>query len=1000
MITGLAVLPTPPAEAATAPSAVAASVTAARSYFFSNWVPTLQVPVGWTGNASGCVAGSISPQANNAILGAVNYMRTVAGVPPLTQDATLTTNAQAAALMLQATGYPYPGGTPHVRTTDGWLCSTPEGIADGGVENVAYSSAPFTSDAATPLSGLMGDRGVPNLGHRSNILLSIGTSAGIGEATNMFVLKVGYNWDLAISNDYAWPAAGYTPYEVASISTNNTWAFYPNSGDASAANVTVLKNGQPLSGVQLVGGVWNAAQGSQNTAVSWTMPTLARPAIGGVDDYTVTVSGITGRAETSVIYHVYIFNAAEASVGSVVIDGTAQVGQTLTAAVTGVSPAGATLAYQWLRNGAAISGATASTYLVATTDASTNLTVAATATYSQGGVTYAPASATSAPVVPTPQPAVTIGTVTITGTAQVGQTLTAAVTGVSPAGATLAYQWLRNGAAITGATASIYLVATADASTNLTVTVTATYPGYITASTTSAPVYPVTEPLLESSIGFIAISGTAQVGQTLTAVVLDVSPAGATITYKWLRNGAAITGATASTYKVVTADVGTSLQLSVTATYPGYYSAYACSEPVIPVAASQPAVSIGSVTITGTAEVGRTLTATVTGLSPAGATLTYQWYWGGVIISGATSSTYLVTMADVDTILLVRVTATYLNYGTAYGTSEPVVPVAAPQSVVRIGSVVISGTAQVGQTLTATASGVSPTGATLTYKWLRNGAAISGANSRTYTVAAADAGTSLTVTVTGTYPNYAPASKTSAARPIPAAPKTQFTLTFNPQGGTVSPTSKTITVGKEYGSLPTPIRAGYTFKGWYTTPSGGTKITSTTKLTTPNNVTAYAHWAAKKFTTKFNPNGGATPKTSGKVTTSKSVTMGNAYGKLPTTTKKGYTFAGWYTAKSGGTKITSTSPFSAAKNQTLYAHWNAKLFTVKLKPQKGTVTPTSIRVTYNSTYKILPTPTRPGYTFLGWYTKASGGIKIKNSTKVTILKTQTLYAHWKKLAGN
>ena len=624
--TGLTFGPGPTAEALTAPSPVAASAAAAKSFYFSNWVPTLGVPLGWTGNTSGCVAGAISSKASAAILGAINYVRAVAGVPTLTQDATLTKNSQAAALMIQATGFPFPGNNPHDRTGDGWLCSTPEGQANGGFENIAMSY--LTSDAALAISQLMDDFGVPSLGHRSNILLAIAPTVGIGETSNINVLQMGYNWSLSAAADYAWPAAGYTPYEVTSVTTNNTWVFYPASGNASTASVTVLKNGQPLSGVIVLGAAGNAAGQGQSSAVSWLMPAVAQPAAGATDDYTVTVSGITGRAETSVTYHVDIFSVAAVSISSVVIDGAAQVGQTLT----------------------------------------------------------------------------------------------------------------------------------------------------------------------------------------------------------------------------------------------------------------------------------------------------------------------------------------------------------------------------------AVASGVSPTGATLAYKWSRNGATIAGANSKTYKVAATDAGTSLTVTVTGTYSNYAPVSKTSAGRSIPASSQTQFTLTFDPRGGTVSPTSKTITVGKAYGSLPTPTRAGYTFKGWYTQPSGGTKITSTTKLNSPNNVTAYAHWTAKKYTTKFNPAGGTTPKTSGKATNSKSVTMAKAYGKLPTTTKKGYSFAGWFTAKSGGTKITSASLFTAAKNQTLYAHWNAKLFTVKLKPQKGTVTPTSIKVTYNQTYKVLPTPNRPGYTFLGWYTKATGGTKIKNSTKVTILKSQTLYAHWKKIA--
>lgn len=76
-----------------------------------------------------------------------------------------------------------------------------------------------------------------------------------------------------------------------------------------------------------------------------------------------------------------------------------------------------------------------------------------------------------------------------------------------------------------------------------------------------------------------------------------------------------------------------------------------------------------------------------------------------------------------------------------------------------------------------------------------------------------------------------------------------YTVTFNPNGGTVSTTSKTVTYDSTYGTLPTPdAPAGYTFDGWYTAASGGTKVTSSTKYTTAGNSTLYAHWTAKTDT--------------------------------------------------------------------------------------------------------------------------------------------------------
>ena len=73
---------------------------------------------------------------------------------------------------------------------------------------------------------------------------------------------------------------------------------------------------------------------------------------------------------------------------------------------------------------------------------------------------------------------------------------------------------------------------------------------------------------------------------------------------------------------------------------------------------------------------------------------------------------------------------------------------------------------------------------------------------------------------------------------------TRYTVTFDPQGGTVSPTSKTVAQGYAYGALPIPNRTGYTFGGWFTTASGGSQVMSFTTVTQASAHTLYAHWAA------------------------------------------------------------------------------------------------------------------------------------------------------------
>ena len=91
---------------------------------------------------------------------------------------------------------------------------------------------------------------------------------------------------------------------------------------------------------------------------------------------------------------------------------------------------------------------------------------------------------------------------------------------------------------------------------------------------------------------------------------------------------------------------------------------------------------------------------------------------------------------------------------------------------------------------------------------------------------------------------YGSTYKNQGTANLTITPKVSYTVNFNPNGGTVSPTSQTVTVGKTYGDLlPTPTRTGgYTFDGWYTAKTGGTKITSSSTVTTSVGDTLYAHW--------------------------------------------------------------------------------------------------------------------------------------------------------------
>ena len=157
---------------------------------------------------------------------------------------------------------------------------------------------------------------------------------------------------------------------------------------------------------------------------------------------------------------------------------------------------------------------------------------------------------------------------------------------------------------------------------------------------------------------------------------------------------------------------------------------------------------------------------------------------------------------------------------------------------------------------------------------------------------------------------------------------TTYKIAYNLNGGTNNsdnPSSYNVLYGV---SLKNPTRQGYTFSGWY---NGDTKVNginegkganfassaelySELEKRTIGDVTLEARWTPNKYTLSFNPNGGTVNPTS------KTVSYGSPYGDLPTPTKSGNTFLGWFTEKDGGTQVSSTTTMGAS-NVTLYAHW-------------------------------------------------------------------------------
>ena len=519
--------------------------------------------------------------------------------------------------------------------------------------------------------------------------------------------------------------------------------------------------------------------------------------VNGDATFTFSVSDGTAFSTATATATLTVDAVNDAPSGTVIIDGTPTVGETLTADTSGISdadgPASLTFTYQWNTHASgtdtAISGETAATYLLTADDLGDQITVSVEYTDAgsedEGPLTSAPTAAVAAANTPNNPPS---GLPTITGTTTQGETLTANTSGISdadgPASLSFTYQWNRHSSgtntAISGETNSTYTLTGADVGDQITVSVRYTDAGGTNEGPlTSAPTAAVAAASTPNNppSGLPTITGTTTQGETLTANTSGISdadgPASLSFTYQWNRNDGttdtAISGETNSTYTLSGADVGQMITVAVRYTDAGGEDeGPLTSVPTAAVAAASTPNNppSGLPTITGTTTQGETLTANTSGISdadgPASLSFTYQWnrHSSGTntAISGETNSTYTLTGADVGDQITVSVRYTDAG-GTNEGplTSAPTAAVAAASTPNNppSGLPTITGTTTQGETLTANTSGISdadgPASLSFTYQWNRNDGttdtAISGETNSTYTLSGADVGQMITVAV-------------------------------------------------------------------------------------------------------------------------------------------------------------------------------------------------------------------------------------------------------------
>ena len=210
----------------------------------------------------------------------------------------------------------------------------------------------------------------------------------------------------------------------------------------------------------------------------------------------------------------------------------------------------------------------------------------------------------------------------------------------------------------------------------------------------------------------------------------------------------------------------------------------------------------------------------------------------------------------------------------------------------------------------------------------------------------------------------------------------------------------TVTYGSTYANLPTTGRVGYDFNGWYTEATGGTKVEKTNRVTREDHA-LYAHWTAKKYTVEFDQVGGTFPGGTTKMLIDQ--TYDDTY-KLPEEpARTGYTFLGWYTNRSGGTKVENTTRVTTAGYDVLCAHWKANKYTVTFDAQGGTFPndgskTQTMNLEYDRVYSVpQQNPTKSGYVFEGWYTERTGGTQVTTRTSMDTAKDHTLYARWRQI---
>ena len=378
----------------------------------------------------------------------------------------------------------------------------------------------------------------------------------------------------------------------------------------------------------------------------------------------------------------------------------------------------------------------------------------------------------------TPDNSPATGAPTISGTVQVGETLTADTSDIADAdglaNATFSYQWITDDSVIVASAARTYTPTDGDRGKSVKVRVSFTDDAGNPETRTSANTATVEARANSPATGLPSISGTAQVGQTLTANTSGITDVdgmeNATFTYQWLADDTDISGATNASYTLAAEDEGKAIkvQVSFTDNADNEETLTSAATDAVAAAAAPPPDNVravakksGAVELTWDAPQDATVTGYRIERRPTGGNHSDQGRSAGsprdyhtlVEDTGSTDTVYTDNTAERGVGYEYRVSAR--NEAGAGAESDWVnaEEVTAPNSPAT-GLPSISGTAQVGETLTANTSGIADAdglgSVQYEYQWLADDTDIAGATGSTYTLAAADEGKTIKVKVSFT----------------------------------------------------------------------------------------------------------------------------------------------------------------------------------------------------------------------------------------------------------